>query len=125
MMRIGIAGSGVLGRLMAWRLSRAGHAVTVFDPAASAAAPETGSLNRQNACAAGFTSAGMLSPLAELDNAGPQIARLGWRSLALWRGVAQALRDAGCSKPLIAQNGSLMVAHGSDLGAARRVLARL
>lgn len=125
MMRIGIAGAGVLGRLLAWRLSRAGHAVTVFDPAASAAAPETGSLNRQNACAAGFTSAGMLSPLAELDNAGPQIARLGWRSLALWRGVAQALRDAGCSEPLFAQNGSLMVAHGSDLGAARRVLARL
>jgi glycine oxidase len=67
----------------------------------------------------------MLSPIAELDNAGPEIARLGWRSLALWREVAEALRADGCPDPLFAQNGSLMVAHGADLGAARRVLARL
>ena len=124
-MRIGIAGAGVLGRLLAWRLSRAGHAVTVFDPAADPAAPATGSLQRQAAYAAGFTAAGMLSPIAELDNAGPEIARLGWRSLALWREVADALRADGCTDPLFAQHGSLMVAHGSDLGAARRVLARL
>jgi glycine oxidase len=31
-LKIGIAGAGVLGRLLAWRLSHAGHAVTVFDP---------------------------------------------------------------------------------------------
>lgn len=124
-MRIGIAGAGVLGRLLAWRLSRAGHAVTVFDPAADPAAPATGSLQRQAAFAAGFTAAGMLSPIAELDNAGPEIARLGWRSLAMWREVADALRADGWTDPLFAQNGSLMVAHGADLGAARRVLARL
>ena len=44
MARIGIAGAGVLGRLLAWRLSRAGHSVTVFDPAAGPEAPEVGSL---------------------------------------------------------------------------------
>ena len=124
-MRIGIAGAGVLGRLLAWRLSRAGHAVTVFDPAAGPAAPGTGQLGAAVPHAAGFTAAGMLSPVAELDNAGPEIARLGWRSLALWREVAEALRAEGCPDPLFAQNGSLMVAHGADLGAARRVLARL
>jgi len=123
--RIGIAGAGVLGRLLAWQLSRAGHAVTVFDPAAGPEAPVTGSLTGHAACAAGFTAAGMLSPIAELDNAGPTIARLGWRSLALWRGVADALRADGCGAPLFAQHGSLMLAHGADLGAARRVLARL
>ena len=32
--RIGIAGAGVLGRLLAWQLAHAGHQVTVFDPAA-------------------------------------------------------------------------------------------
>ena len=122
---IGIAGAGVLGRLLAWQLSRAGHAVTVFDPAAGPEAPAVGSLAASAAHAAGFTAAGMLSPIAELDNAGPQIARLGWRSLALWRGVAEALRAEGCSAPLFAQHGSLMLAHGADLGAARRVLARL
>jgi glycine oxidase len=80
-MRIGIAGAGVLGRLLAWQLSRAGHAVTVFDPASGPEAPPTGQLAGGAPFAAGFTAAGMLSPIAELDNAGPEIARLGWRSL--------------------------------------------
>ena len=125
MQRIGIAGAGVLGRLLAWQLGRAGHAVTVFDPAPGLQAPETGSLTGHAAHAAGFTAAGMLSPVAELDSAGPEVARLGWRSLALWRGVAEALRADGCAAPLFAQHGSLLLAHGADLGAARRVLARL
>jgi glycine oxidase len=125
-LKIGIAGAGVLGRLLAWRLSHAGHAVTVFDPAPGPQAPTTGALAAPaSPHAAGFTAAGMLSPLAELDNAGPEVARLGWRSLALWRGVAEALREAGVSAPLFAQHGSLMVAHRADLGAAQRVLARL
>ncbi len=125
MARIGIAGAGVLGRLLAWQLGRAGHAVTVFDPAPGPQAPATGVLTQRPAHAAGFTAAGMLSPIAELDNAGPEVARLGWRSLALWRGIAEALRDDGCSAPLFAQRGSLLVTHGADLGAARRALARL
>jgi glycine oxidase len=125
-LRVGIAGAGVLGRLLAWQLSRAGHAVTVFDPAPGPTAPAIGALSPASPPhAAGFTAAGMLSPLAELDNAGPDIARLGWRSLALWRDVADTLRQGGCTAPLFAQHGSLMLAHGADLGAARRVLARL
>ena len=125
MARIGIAGAGVLGRLLAWRLSHTGQAVTVFDPAPGPQAPATGQLADTTPHAAGFTAAGMLSPLAELDHSGPAIARLGWRSLALWRDVAQALRKQGCGAPLFAQHGSLLLAHGADLGAARRVLARL
>jgi glycine oxidase len=124
-LRTGIAGAGVLGRLLAWHLSRAGHAVTVFDPAPGPQAPAVGSLTASASHAAGFTAAGMLSPIAELDNAGPSIAHLGWRSLALWREVADTLRTEGCEAPLFAQHGSLMVAHGNDLGAAHRVLARL
>ncbi len=125
MARIGIAGAGVLGRLLAWQLGRAGHTVTVFDPAPGPQAPATGSLNGRSEHAAGFTAAGMLSPIAELDNAGPAMARLGWRSLALWRGIAEQLRADGCSEPLFAQHGSLMLAHGADLGTASRVLSRL
>jgi glycine oxidase len=123
---IGIAGAGVLGRLLAWQLARLRHAVTVFDPAPGPLPPATGSLTAPaQPHAAGFTAAGMLSPLAELDNAGPEIARLGWRSVALWRQVAEALAAAGAQAPLFAQKGSLLLAHGSDLGAAQRVLARL
>ena len=32
-MRIGIAGAGLLGRLLAFQMARMGHAVEVFDPA--------------------------------------------------------------------------------------------
>ena len=125
MARIGIAGAGVLGRLLAWQLGRAGHAVTVFDPAPGPQAPATGALNGRSEHAAGFTAAGMLSPIAELDNAGPAMARLGWRSLALWRDTAEQLRADGCTAPLFAQHGSLLLAHGADLGTASRVLSRL
>ncbi len=124
-MTVGIAGAGVLGRLLAWCLSRAGHSVTVFDPASGPQAPATGTLQMAFPFAAGFTAAGMLSPLAELENAGPEVARLGWRSLALWKLVSDDLRQSGVTVPLFRQKGSLMVAHGADIGVARRVLARL
>ena len=111
---IGIAGAGLLGRLLAWRLSRAGHAVEVFDP--GDAAPTFDGRG-----AAAFTAAGMLSPVAELDNAGPEVARLGLRSIGLWREIVAALPGA----PFFSERGSLLLAHRADLGAAQRVLARL
>ena len=125
-LRVGIAGAGVLGRLLAWQLARAGHAVTVFDPASGPTAPAIGALSPASPPhAAGFTAAGMLSPLAELDNASLETAQLGWRSLALWREAADTLKAEGVSQPLFAQHGSLLLTHGSDRGAAQRVLARL
>jgi glycine oxidase len=120
--RIGIAGAGVLGRLLAWRLARAGHAVSVFDPAPGPQPPAVGQIGVAAPHAAGFTAAGMLSPIAELDTADAAIARLGWRSLPLWRAIGDAL---GGDEPLVRVNHSLLLAHGSDRGAAQRVLARL
>lgn len=119
---IGIAGAGLLGRLLAWQLARAGHRVSVFDPSvderpvARSQAPDA-----YVPTAAAFTAAGMLSPLSELDNAEPAVAALGWRSLALWPRIAAALPGA----PKVTVGGSLLVAHRADLGAARRVLDRL
>ncbi len=142
MASIGIAGAGLLGRLLAWRLG-ATHDVTVFDPADG---PQATSDGRG---AAAFTAAGMLSPLAELETSGPRVAELGWRSIALWREIAQALSHAPAAASALPEAcgtctacapapgaaapadihfralGSLLLAHGSDLGAARRVLARL
>jgi glycine oxidase len=120
--RIGIAGAGVLGRLLAWQLSHAGHRVEVFDPASG---PEA---RRDGLGPAGFTAAGMLSPLAELDAAGPEVATLGLRSVPLWADIAQrlaALDGQGDAGRYFRQHGSLMLAHGPDLGAAQRVLSRL
>ncbi len=108
-LHIGIAGAGLLGRLLAWRLTTQGHGVTVFDRA-------SGPLDRGHA--AGWTAAGMLSPWAELESADAHVAELGWRSLALWADAVSQLPP-----PVHFQRkGSLLLAHRSDLGAAQRLV---
>lgn len=107
-LHIGVAGAGLLGRLLACRLAGLGHRVSVFDPAEG---PLAGG-------AAGWTAAGMLSPVAELECADATVAELGWRSLDLWeRLVAVLPGDVAFSR-----RGSLLLAHHADLGAARRLL---
>jgi glycine oxidase len=120
-LEIGIAGAGLLGRLLAWQLARAGHRVSVFDPAPSAA-PQFADERPTLPQAAGFTAAGMLSPIAELDNAEPEVAALGWRSIALWQTYAAQL---GLPAAALQVQGSLLLAHRSDAGAAQRVLDRI
>ena len=116
--RIGIAGAGVLGRLLAWQLAHAGHQVTVFDPAAGPAP------DYSQPRAAGFTAAGMLSPLAELECANWAVAELGWRSITLWQQHVEQLASQG-QQVFFAQRGSLLLAHGTDMGAAQRMLGGL
>ncbi len=107
-LRIAIAGAGLLGRLLALQLARAGHDVQVFDPAADAGARG----------AAGWTAAGMLSPVAELESADDHVFAMGLRSLALWPQVL-----AGLPQPVdLNQRGSLLLAHRGDEGAASRVV---
>ncbi len=109
---IGIAGAGLLGRLLAWRLAGLGHAVTVFDPAG-------GPLDRGEA--AGWTAAGMLSPWAELECADAGVAALGLRSIALWAEVVDRL-----PQPVhFRRDGSLLLAHRSDWGTAQRLMSVL
>lgn len=115
MATIGIAGAGLLGRLLAWRLSHAGHQVSVFEESPQAAPSFDGH------GAAAFTAAGMLSPLAELESSSPGVARLGLQSIVAWQQIAAALPN----RPFFAQKGSLLVAHRTDLAAAERVLERL
>lgn len=114
-LHIGIAGAGLLGRLLAWRLVRLGHAVSVFD-AAPDAHPHFGKRH-----AAAFSAAGMLSPLAEFENAGTSVAHWGLRSLSLWEAIASQLSG----EPFLQRRGSLLLAHAGDLGTAVRMLARL
>ena len=121
MSRIGIAGAGIAGRLLAFQLSRLGHEVDVFDPAPDGAAPD----GQRPHAAAAFTAAGMLSPLAELEHAPADIAERGWRSLDLWPGVVAALGPRYDTPSLFRRNGSVLVAHPGDTGATQRVLARM
>lgn len=107
-MKIAVAGAGLLGRLLAFQLARAGHEVHVFDPAAHGEARG----------AAGWTAAGMLSPVAELECADEAVFRLGLRSMDLWPQLLARL-------PVSVEcrfDGSLLLAHRGDEGAARRVV---
>ncbi len=123
-MRIGIAGAGVLGRLAAFHCAKSGHEVTVFEPSPASPGPNT-------IRAAGWTAAGMLSPIAEMECGGPLVRDLGVRSLALWQEIDQALRFMlpqpynGPSPIGLALNDSLMVCHASDVGSAQRILRLL
>ena len=113
---IGIAGAGLLGRLLAFRLVEAGHRVTVFDPAPDADVPPP---DRERA--AGWTAAGMLSPTAELESADLRTAERGLRSIELWAGLVPRL-----ALPVdFRRAGSLLLAHRGDLGAAQRLLGVL
>ncbi|HEY0821126.1 MAG TPA: FAD-dependent oxidoreductase [Rhizobacter sp.] len=122
-LRIAIAGAGVLGRLLAWRLARDGHTVQVVDPAHGPEAPPLGN-TLAHPVAAGYTAAGLLSPLAELDHAEPELAALGWRSILRWRDVVAALAPQA-PQTLLRVQGSLLVAHSADLGSALRVMVKL
>lgn len=107
-MHIAIAGAGLLGRLLAHTLARAGHRVDVFDLAADA----------QARGAAGWTAAGMLSPVAELECADADVFALGLRSIELWPRLVAALPT-----PVdLHVRGSLLLAHRGDEGSAHRVV---
>jgi len=110
-MNIGIAGAGLLGRLLTYLLTEAGHRVSVFDPA-------PGPLARG---AAGWTAAGMLSPTAELECAELNVFNYGLRSMQRWAQIIPALPG----QISLSQAGSLLLAHREDTGAARRIISLL
>jgi glycine oxidase len=119
--KVAIAGAGLLGRLLAWQLSHLGCEVHVFDPAPS---PEP---RTDGQGAAAWTSAGMLSPWAELENSGDAVFKRGLESIGLWQQITTKLSQNLGLNPaqLFSQNGSLLLAHASDAGSAMRVWSRL
>ncbi len=98
-LHIGIAGAGLAGRLLAWRLARAGASVSLLD-----------AQNRDDLTSASQTAAAMLSPLAELAVSDDAVFELGQRSLALWpEWLAQLATPV-----YFRQDGTLVVAHTQD-----------
>ncbi|MDO6461537.1 glycine oxidase ThiO [Granulosicoccaceae sp. 1_MG-2023] len=99
-MKITLAGAGLYGRLLAWRLAGQGHRLTLLDPDP----PEHGH-------AASHTAAGMLTPWAEADGAEAQLVAAGIDSLQRWPALAADLGSEIDFRP----GGSLLLAHGSDV----------
>lgn len=106
---IAIAGAGLLGRLLAWRLALQGHQVQLF---------EAGSLNAntpQSLRAAAFTAAGMIAPASEAVVSDVHVFNMGLYAMKRWpEWLAKA------PSQLFFNHGSLLVAHPQDLSELRQ-----
>ena len=111
---VGIAGAGLAGRLLAWRLLRAGLRVSLFDAHA-----------RTDRSSAGPTAAAMLSPTAELAAADAQIHALGVASLDIWPQWLAELHAQTGREVYFRREGTLVVAHAADAGALDHYAALL
>ena len=102
-LHIGIAGAGLAGRTLAWRLLRAGCRVSLFD-----------ARQRDDLATASMTAAAMLSPLAELAVSDDVVFKLGQRAMQLWPQWIAELAESGSEPVYFRQQGSLVVAHAPD-----------
>lgn len=106
-LHIAIAGAGLAGRMLAWRLLGAGCRVTLMDARA-----------RNAIDTASMAAAAMLSPLAELAVSDAVVFALGQRSMQLWPQWIEELHaanPAADAQPVYyRQQGSLVVAHAPD-----------
>lgn len=106
---IGIAGAGLMGRLLGWRLKELGYQVTVFDRDISGHS------------SAAFAAAGMLSPFAESVVSQELIYQLGMDSLALWPQWTTEI----ASNFTINQHGSIIGCHHYDENELKHFIQRL
>ncbi len=109
-MRAGIAGAGLLGRLLAWRLIQKGWEVTLFDKN-----------DPSGQGSAAYAAGGMLSLIAEQETAEPLIYRLGQKSLHYWKRWLPELHQ----NVFFQENGSILLAHTKDLAELDRTANRL
>ena len=98
-MKAGIAGAGLIGRLLAWRLNRAGWQVALFDK---------DDTNGRKSTA--YAAAGMLSPVAECETTNRLIFDLGSYSLRKWPEWLSSLTKS----IYFQQKGSVVIAHSAD-----------
>lgn len=98
-MRAGIAGAGLMGRLLANKLIDSGWEVSLFDND-----KRTGELS------CGMTAAGMLAPHTELENTSELITTLGEYGIREWPRIISQL-DASI---YFQQKGSIVTAHNND-----------
>jgi glycine oxidase len=100
-----VLGAGLMGRLLAWRLSQAGHRVDVH---------EAGQADAQGAAAR--VAAAMLAPLAESAITELSVVRMGQHALHAWPRVLAELP----APVFFQQQGTLIVWHRQDAAEAQR-----
>lgn len=92
---VAVVGGGVIGLTAAWRSARAGHRVTLFDPA-----PER---------AASRVAGGMLAPVTEAWPGEEDVLALGEESLRRWPAFAEELAADG-HDPALSTSGTVVAA---------------
>lgn len=103
---IAVVGGGLLGRCLAWRASKAGARVVLYDAASS-----------RGEGSAAWVAAGMIAPTAEGIDADAQIQAMGRHSLALWpKWIAELATPV-----FYRDNGTLLLWHRQDAAEALRV----
>jgi glycine oxidase len=100
---IAIAGAGLMGRLLAWRLALAGHSVSLL---------EAGRFDQPRSAA--YTAAAMVSPLSEVVISERAIFDMGMRSLTLWPEWLDELKHPDTPPIAWDNQGSLVIAHRQD-----------
>lgn len=98
--RIAVAGGGIIGLSIAWRLAQAGFATIIF---------EKGSIGNE----ASWAGAGMLSLGGEIDEHSPE-ALLAIESRRLYSGFVRELEEATGTRIDYQECGSLEVAYSAD-----------
>lgn len=94
-----IIGSGLVGRLLAWRLSKLDHDVSILS-----------SDDLEGTDSAGYIAAAMVSPATEAITTEPVVKEIGLRSLAIWPEWLAELDE-----PVFYQDtGTIVLAHKAD-----------
>lgn len=104
-----IIGSGLIGRLLAWRLLQAGHAVDI--------------LSKDDVVgtdSAGYVAAAMISPATEAIHTEAAVKTIGLASLNLWPQWLAALPEP----VFYQQHGTQVVAHPGDAAELSRFMVR-
>jgi glycine oxidase len=114
MPHIAIAGAGLAGRLLGWRMARAGWRVSLFD---TAARDDTGS--------ASHVAAAMLAPLAERASCSEEVFGLARRAMSLWPAWVDELQADSGRAVYFRREGTLVVAHPADAGTLGHFHGRL
>ena len=102
-MKIGIAGAGLVGRLMAWQLLRAGHKVTLFDRDDKGAE-----------LSAAKVAAAMIAPYSEMVKCERGILDWGLQALDYWPEWLAQLKEDIDTDIFFQRRGSIVVAHRQD-----------